>query len=112
MEPVLLTYPLSAIHDFVSDASEWIIVMAVLIGGVIWLAKSTFKRHDVILDYIKSIEGKIVEKQWYTRRKHLKDPGETFYVIKYYDKGNRLHQLQLRVEDDTDIIIEQDKIIG
>lgn len=102
---------MKALNDFL----EIILVIVLVVGGIVIWAKLTFYRHDLIVNHIKKIGGKLIEKEWYTRSNNSTaiNSNDTYYIIKYYDKNKKLHKTQLTVDEvNEEILIESDKIIG
>jgi hypothetical protein len=102
---------MKAFNDFINDIFPFLIIVA---GIVIWV-KLTLRKHDVIVEYVKKQKGELKSKQFYTRKETDVDGSNfetTYYVIEYYDTQQRLHQVQLTVDEiEREIIIEQVKII-
>jgi hypothetical protein len=99
---------MKALNDF----PELILVIILIIGGVVFWAKTSFQRHDLIVDYIKKNGGILIEKEWYTRNSEL-NSSDTYYIIKYYDKNKKLHKTQLTVDEfKNETLVKEDKIIS
>jgi len=93
---------MNALNYFLSDLVVILFPLGIIIFALIWSAKSSFKRHDLIVEYVKKNGWVLIEKDWYSAQ-HNNDTvsSDIYYDIKYLDKNKRLHKARVKADDWT-----------